>query len=101
MMVEFSVVPVSQDGSVAKYIAEAVRVVDESGLDYRVTPMGTVIRGDWDEVMAVVKAAHEKVRSMTDRVITKIYIDESKSDDPPFDEKVASVEKVIGKEIKK
>ncbi len=100
MMVEFSVVPVSGDEHVAKYVAEAVRVIDESGLEYRVTPMGTVIQGDWDAVMAAVKAAHERVMSMTDRVITKIYIDEQKSGEKSFDEKVQAVEEALGRKIK-
>ncbi len=100
MMVEFSVVPVSGDEHVAKYVAEAVRVIDESGLEYRVTPMGTVIQGDWDAVMAAVKAAHERVMSMTDRVITKIYIDEHKSGEKSFDEKVQAVEEALGRKIK-
>ncbi len=101
MMVEFSVVPVSQDSRVAKYVAEAIRVIDESGLDYRVTPMGTVIQGEWDEVMAAVKAAHEKVRSMTDRVMTRIYIDHEKGDGTSFDQKIKDVEEVLGKSVKK
>ncbi len=101
MMVEFSVIPVSEDEHVAKYVAEAVRVVAESGLEYKLTPMGTLIRGDWEQVMKVIKAAHDKVREMTDRVITKIYIDASKTHDPAFEEKVKAVEQVIGKDVKK
>ena len=100
MMVEFSVVPVSGDEHVAKYVAEAIRVIDESGLAYRVTPMGTIVQGDWEAVMAAVKAAHERVMSMTDRVVTKIYIDETKEGEKSFDDKIQAVEEVLGKKIK-
>ena len=101
MMVEFSVVPVSQDEKVTKYVAEAIRVVDASGLEYKVTPMGTLIHGEWDAIMKVVKEAHDKVREMTDRVITRIHIDTSKSEDPGFEDKIKPVEELIGKAIKK
>ena len=101
MIIELSVLPVSEDEHVSKYVAEAVRIIDESGLDYQLTPMGTVISGDWDSVMAVAKACHEKMLSMTDRVITKIRIDQFKDQEVAPGDKVKAVEKVLGKEVKK
>ena len=41
----------------APYVAEAVRVIRDSGLPHRTTSMFTEIEGDWDEVMAVVRDA--------------------------------------------
>ncbi len=35
----------------------AIKVIEESGLKYRVTPFETVIEGKYDEVMEVVTAA--------------------------------------------
>lgn len=101
MMVQFSVLPICKDEHVSKYVAEAVKIVDESGLDYKLTPMGTVLVGEWEAVMAVVKKCHEKVRSMTDRVVTKIQIDHFQGIERTPEDKIVAVEKILGKELKK
>ena len=101
MIVELSVLPVSEDEHLSRYVAEAIRIIDESGLEYQLTPMGTILSGDWDQVMPVIKACHDKVMSMTDHVITKIRIDEFKDKDKAPADKVKSVEKILGKEVKK
>lgn len=60
MIVAFSVSPSGNDhldGSVHDAVAEAVRVVRDSGLPFRTSSMFTEIEGEWDEVMDVVKRA--------------------------------------------
>ena len=60
MLVAFSVAPsVAADstGSVSEAVAAAVKVVRESGLPNRTDSMFTTIEGEWDECLAVVKAA--------------------------------------------
>ncbi len=71
MIVAFSVAPsgtAEPDGSVHDAVAAAVRVVRESGLPNRTSAMFTEIEGEWDEVMAVVKAATEAVLPYAPRV---------------------------------
>ncbi|MCX6408183.1 MAG: thiamine-binding protein [Propionibacteriales bacterium] len=70
MLAAFSISPVSADesGSVAAAVAEAVRVVRASGLPCETTSMFTTVEGDWDEVMAVVKAAVDAVAAVSSRV---------------------------------
>ena len=101
MIVELSVLPVSEEEHISKYVAEAIRIIDASGVEYQLTPMGTILSGDWDSVMAVAKACHEKILSMTDRVITKIRIDELKDREKAPADKVKAVEKILGKNVKK
>jgi hypothetical protein len=62
MLVAFSVSPVGTGEAVGAAVAEAVRVVRESGLPNRTDAMFTTIEGEWDEVMAVVKAATDAGR---------------------------------------
>jgi len=60
MIVAFSLSPSGNDhpdGSVHDAVAEAVRVVRDSGLPFRTSSMFTEIEGEWDEVMDVVKRA--------------------------------------------
>lgn len=70
MIVAFSISPMSPeaDGSVTAAVADAVRVVRESGLPNETNAMFTNIEGEWDEVMAVVKKAVDVVAAASPRV---------------------------------
>ncbi|MFD8880116.1 thiamine-binding protein [Corynebacterium xerosis] len=69
MIVAFSVAPASADPDegMSAAVAEAVRVVRESGLPNETNSMFTLIEGEWDEVMDVVKRATEAVSSVAPR----------------------------------
>ena len=71
MLVAFSVAPSGNgraDGSVHDAVAAAVRVVRNSGLPNHTGSMFTEIEGEWDDVMAVVKAATDAVAPFGSRV---------------------------------
>jgi uncharacterized protein (TIGR00106 family) len=68
MLVAFSVTPLGTGESVGDLVAEAVRVVRESGLPNRTDAMFTTVEGEWDEVMAVVKRAMDAVTERAPRV---------------------------------
>ncbi len=70
MLVAFSISPVTGDdtGGVSEAVAEAVRVVRASGLPCETNAMFTNVEGEWDEVMAVVKAAVDAVAAVSSRV---------------------------------
>ena len=70
MIVAFSISPgiSDQSGGVSEAVAEAVRVVRESGLPNETNAMFTNIEGEWDEVMAVIKQAVEVVATRSPRV---------------------------------
>lgn len=70
MLVAFSVSPAVSDphGGVAEAVAEAVRVVRESGLPHETNAMFTNVEGEWDEVMDVVRRAVDAVTARSPRV---------------------------------
>ncbi len=71
MLFAFSISPsgaADSDGSVSQAVADAVRVVRDSGLPHETTSMFTTIEGEWDECMAVVKAACDAVAKHSPRV---------------------------------
>lgn len=68
MIVAFSVTPLGVGEDVGEYVADAVRVVRESGLPNRTDAMFTSVEGEWDEVMDVVKRATEAVMPFGSRV---------------------------------
>jgi uncharacterized protein (TIGR00106 family) len=60
MIAAFSVAPAGgPSDSVSAAVAEAVRVVAASGLPYELNAMFTLIEGEWEEVMDVVRRAVE------------------------------------------
>ena len=75
MLVAFSVTPLGVSDSVAEYVADAVRVVRDSGLPNQTDAMFTTIEGEWDEVMAVVKAAVDAVAARAPRVSVTLKAD--------------------------
>ncbi|MGD2080411.1 MAG: MTH1187 family thiamine-binding protein [Nitrospirota bacterium] len=101
MLVEFSIVPVGTGSSIGDSIARVLGIVDESGLPYRVNPMGTVVEGEWSEVMGLVKKCHSAVMKDAERAITTISIDDRKDKPNRIELKVKSVEKRLGKKLKK
>ncbi|MFD9374464.1 MTH1187 family thiamine-binding protein [Streptomyces sp. NPDC059999] len=68
MIIAFSVTPLGVGEEVGGYVADAVRVVRESGLPNRTDAMFTTVEGDWDEVMDVVKRAVAAVEARAPRV---------------------------------
>lgn len=101
MVVEFSIIPIGAGVSTSAEVAKVVKLVDESGLDYRLNPMGTVVEGDWDEVMALIGKCHRLVAGDVERVLTSITIDDRKGRTGRITGKVESVERIIGRAAKK
>ncbi|HEX3492750.1 MAG TPA: MTH1187 family thiamine-binding protein [Streptosporangiaceae bacterium] len=68
MIVAFSITPLGVGEGVGEYVADAVRVVRDSGLPNHTDAMFTSVEGDWDEVMDVVKRAVDAVAAKAPRV---------------------------------
>jgi uncharacterized protein (TIGR00106 family) len=70
MLVAFSLAPAvtDADGGVAEAVAEAVRIVRDSGLPHETNAMFTNVEGEWDEVMAVVKACVDALAARSPRI---------------------------------
>jgi uncharacterized protein (TIGR00106 family) len=100
-LLEFSVTPLGAGESVGQYVAKAVDVVDQSGLDYQLHAMGTVVEGDLGQLLDVLKRSIEAVSTDCDRVSVSAKIDVRKGHPGALDAKVASVEKRLGREVKK
>ena len=101
MVVNFSVVPIGKESSLSAQVAEILKIVSESGIDYKLHAMGTILEGDWDEIMRLIKKCHKKIRKDSDRVLTTITIDDRKGRTGRIAGKVKSMEKKPGKKLKK
>ena len=96
MIVAFSVTPLGVGADVAEYVADAVRVVRASGLPNSTDAMFTSVEGEWDEVMAVVKAAVDAVAARAPRVSITLKADIRPGVTGALQAKVASLERHLG-----
>ena len=99
MLIELSVLPLGRDTHLSDEIAEALKIVDDSGLPYQLTPSGTCIEGEWDEVMSVVHQCHERMRQMSPHVVTTVRIEDDQGATDKLRRNVASVEEKAGRRL--
>jgi uncharacterized protein (TIGR00106 family) len=95
MIVAFSVSPVGVGEELGSYVAEAVKVVRESGLPNRTDAMFTTLEGDWDEVMDVVKRAVAAVEARAGRVSLVLKADIREGVTDGLTAKVDTVERLL------
>ena len=99
MLASFSVVPMGAGDGVKEIVAEALTIVDGSGLSYQLGPMQTVIEGDTDQVMDVIMRCHRRVLELAPRVLTSITLDDRKGATGRLQGKVHDVEQILGKPL--
>jgi uncharacterized protein (TIGR00106 family) len=95
---EISVVPLgTKTPSVSQYVARAVKVLErEKDIKYEITAMGTIMEGDLDRILAVVKKMHEGAFGEgVARVITTIKIDDRRDKSQGMKAKVDSLKKKL------
>ena len=93
MIAAFSITPLGVGEGVGGYVADAVRVVRDSGLPNHTDAMFTTVEGDWDEVMAVVKRAVDVVAAKAPRVSVSLKADIRPGVTGALDAKVEAVER--------
>jgi uncharacterized protein (TIGR00106 family) len=95
MIIAFSITPLGIGEDVGRVVAEAVRVVRASGLPNETDAMFTVIEGEWDEVMAVVKAAMDAVLALAPRASMTLKADVRPGVTDAMTSKVTSLESYL------
>ncbi len=95
VIIAFSVTPLGIGEEVGEVVADAVRVVRESGLPNHTDAMFTVIEGEWDEVMAVVKRAVDAVATKAPRVSMVMKADMRAGVNDAITSKVEALERYL------
>lgn len=101
MIAQFSIVPIGTGVSVSEYIAKVIKIVDESGLPYKLHAMGTIVEGEWEDVMNLIKKCKDVLMEELERIIIDIKIDDRKGATGRIEGKVKSVEEKLGKPVRK
>ncbi len=100
-LVEFSMSPLDKGESLGAYVARSLDIIDRSGLPYRLTPMGTIVEGDFDACMDVVRQCYERMSVDCKRISCSIKIDARTGHNNRLDAKITSVEQRVGRQLKK
>ena len=100
VLLEFSMSPLNQGESVGQYVARSLEIIDASGLDYRLHAMGTIIEGEIDQVLDVLRKCLEAMAADCDRVTCTAKLDFRRGHSGRLESKVASVEQRLGRKLK-
>lgn len=99
VLVEFSIFPTDKGASVSKYVSKVLNYIDESGITYQLTPMGTVLEGEFDEVMNVVSGCYKILDKESDRIYMNLKMDARKGDSSRMKSKIEKIKSITKKDI--
>lgn len=87
--IAIQIVPISKEHPYP-IIDKAIEVIKNSGVDYRVGAMETVMQGDYDKLMKVVKAAQEVcLENGADEVVVTLKVHARKDGDVSWEAKLS------------
>jgi uncharacterized protein (TIGR00106 family) len=90
-LIDFSIFPVGKGESVSPFVARVVAIIRDSGLQYKLGPMGTTIEGEWDELMDVVTRCFKELKKDCGRIYMSAKVDYRKNGSNRIVSKVQSV----------
>ncbi len=99
-LVEFAMFPTDGQESKSAFVAKVLDIVDQSGLSYQLTPMGTIIEAETvGEVFAVIEKAYNILGQESNRIYSAIKIDYRQGKVGRLNSKVSSVESKLGRKL--
>jgi uncharacterized protein (TIGR00106 family) len=91
--------PIGAGPSVCRPVAEVIDEIDRAGIKYEVTGMDTVMEGEWDEVVPVIRRAEEKLRERHGRVYMILSVDDHSGVENRLHGAVRDVERELGRAV--
>ena len=101
MVMELTIIPLGRERSISGDLAALVKIIEATGLDYRMSAFGTLVEGSWDQLVALAKECHFIVRNKTERVLTMIRIDDYGERTGEIEGAVSRVEQKLGRTVRK
>jgi uncharacterized protein (TIGR00106 family) len=101
MLADLVIIPIGNGTHTSASLAEALKIIKDSGLPYQLTPTSTCIEGTWAEIMALVKRCHDAVRADSPHLTTLLRLEEDGGETGKLAENVASVEEEAGESFEK
>jgi uncharacterized protein (TIGR00106 family) len=86
--------------SLSTYVARALSIVENSGLEYRLTPMGTVVEGEWDDLLNLLSKCFHDLEEDSERISLQVKFDHRKGVSGAINRKIESVQAKAGRKFK-
>jgi uncharacterized protein (TIGR00106 family) len=99
-LMEFSMIPLDKGDSFSPYVARILRIVDDSGLNYRLNPMGTVVEGEWDDLLHLLTRCFRELEKDCHRISLQVRFDYRKGSESRMESKIQSVLVKAGRSLK-
>lgn len=100
VLLEFAMAPAGQGDSYSASVARILDVIDRSGLDYQLTPMGTILEGEWDDVMGVVTRCFRTLEADFNRISMTLKMDYRKAPAGRLRSKTEAVKARLGRDLR-
>lgn len=101
VLLEFSMFPTDKGESVSQYVSRIIKLIDDSGHSYKLTPMGTIIETEKvKDALEIVELAYKQLEGECNRVYSSLKLDIRKGINNRLEGKIESIEKKIG-DVKK
>lgn len=100
VLLEFAMSPFDKGESLSPFVSRLLEIIDQSGIPYVLTPMGTVLEGEWDEVMAVVKQCFDRMSEDCNRISVTAKIDYRAGRTDGLKSKIQTVEQRVGRRLR-
>ena len=99
VLLEFAMSPHGQGESLSRQVARILDVIDRSGVPYQLTPMGTILEGEWEQVMEVVTACFKTLQADCPRIAMNLKMDYRAGTESRLRSKIAKVEQHLGRKL--
>lgn len=96
VLMEFSITPLGKGESVSPYVTRCVALVAASGLDYELHAMGTIVEGELDQLLDLLRRCFAELETDCDRITCSAKFDARRGASGRIQSKVASVEQKLG-----
>jgi uncharacterized protein (TIGR00106 family) len=100
VLLEFAMSPGGKGESLSPYVARILDVIDRSGVAYQLTPMGTILEGEFDAVMAVVTACFRELERDCGRIAMNLKMDYRAGGESRLRSKIDKVQQHLGRTLK-
>ncbi len=101
VLAEFSMFPTDKGISKSAYVSQVIDHISKSGITYKLTPMGTILEGTWEEVNNLISECFKILEPQCERIFTTVKYDYRKTDSPRMTSKIQKVESLLNRDVEK
>ncbi len=101
VLLELQIYPMDKGEKLTAHVARCLDVIDKSGITYLMNPMGTILEGEWDEVMAVASDCYKALEIDCNRIAVNMKVDYRAGKESRLKSKIETVEATLGRGLVK